>query len=101
MNQVFNASILPKSLAHNFTVFTDFESPNGKFPDTLGNIALIDCKYMNRFFETTYLEYFNNLVDNQPLYYVLLTRTHKQALNQIAKLDFCNYAMTISGVLNG
>ena len=61
---MFNVSNLPSSLAHNFTVFEDFNSPKGKFGDTLGNVAIIDCKYMNRLFETTYMNVFTDLIQS-------------------------------------
>ena len=63
IDSIFNTSNLPTSIAHNFTVFEDFDQPKGKFGDTLGNVAIIDCKYMNRLFETTYNQYFTNLVE--------------------------------------
>jgi hypothetical protein len=86
-------------MAHNFTVFTDFSEPNGKFADTLGNIALIDCKYMNKFLETSYYSYFNELIATQPLYYLALNGVHQEVQKQLTSLDFCNYAMTVGGVL--
>jgi hypothetical protein len=54
VESILNTSNLPSSIAHNFTVFDSFDVPDGKFGDTLGNIALIDCNYMNRMFATTY-----------------------------------------------
>lgn len=101
MNRVLNASLLPSSLAHNFTVFEDFDRPNGKFGDTLGNIALLDCKYAPVFFETTYISAFNNLVESEPFYFLLLAEAHKTIKQQLERMDFCNYAMTIGGTVEG
>jgi len=72
IDSILNTENLPSSLAHNFTVFNKFDVPNGKFGNTLGNVALIDCNYMNRLFETTYLNYFETLVQRQPLLFVAL-----------------------------
>ena len=85
-------------MAHNFTVFEDFDKANGKFPNTLGNIVLIDCRYMNSFFETSYNQYFNKLVDTQPFYFLFLSNIDKQIKSTIASMNFCNYAMSVNGV---
>ena len=35
------------NLSHNFTVIDSFKKVQGKFGNTLGNVAMIDCKYAN------------------------------------------------------
>jgi hypothetical protein len=41
---------------HTFTVVESFSTPNGKFGDNLGNVVLIDCKYIDDYFSATMLE---------------------------------------------
>jgi hypothetical protein len=31
---------------HSYTIVEDYTSTNGKFSDNLGNVALVDCHYM-------------------------------------------------------
>lgn len=42
------------ALSHNYTVIDAFDSTNGKFGNTLGNVALVDCKTFQNVFMTTY-----------------------------------------------
>lgn len=35
--------VIPTSLDVPYTVFEGFDDSNGKFPNTLGNVAIIDC----------------------------------------------------------
>jgi hypothetical protein len=97
--EVLTLDTFPRAFAHNYTVFKSFASPNGKFGNTLGNVAVIDCKYMNLLFRTSYLRFFNELVEMQPLYYVFLSTLHKDVKALIKNLDFCNYAQTVEGVV--
>ena len=69
---VLNAENIPTTFSHQMTVIDDFEATNGKFGDQLGNVALIDCHYANRLLLNTYDEYIQNLLNEQPLYYILL-----------------------------
>ena len=75
------------------TVIDDFESTNGKFGDTLGNVALIDCHYANRLILNTYNKYVENLLEEQPFYYVFLQYIDKTLKAGIDRVDFCNYAL--------
>jgi hypothetical protein len=36
---------MPTAITHNFTVVESFDDSMGKFPSTLGNVALVDCQY--------------------------------------------------------
>lgn len=59
LKALLNIDIVPADIAHNFTLVDAFESPKGKFGDTLGNVALVDCHHINRLFESSYQKYFN------------------------------------------
>lgn len=54
--------MIPTELTHSFTLAKSFDRPNGKFGSALGNVALVDCNYINRLFETTYAKYFEELL---------------------------------------
>ena len=87
------------SLAHNFTVIDSFEQVNGKFGNTLGNVAMIDCKYANKLMKTSYRRLFDQIVDAQPFLFQFLQPFNKRVKNQLEKVDFCKYVMSINGVL--
>jgi hypothetical protein len=38
--------IIPTEIILNYNAVEGFDEPNGKFPNTLGNVALIDCHYV-------------------------------------------------------
>ena len=65
----FNVSI---NLAMNYTVVEGFETTQGKFSNSLGNVVLIDCKYAKNLFLTSYINLFESTIKNNPLLYVVL-----------------------------
>ena len=67
-------------ISYNFTVVESFDNPNGKFGDNLGNAAIIDCKYIDELFEDKSSQF-------------------EEFLSDMPQVDFCNYAMSIAGVL--
>ena len=64
---------VPTELALNFTIVDSFAVPKGKFGNTLGNVALVDCHYINRLFMSSYQNFFSGLIESQPFLYVALT----------------------------
>ena len=62
LDTLLNLDIVPTSLAHNFTLIDSFDDVHGKLADALGTVALIDCKYANRLFQTTYNKVLKHLV---------------------------------------
>jgi hypothetical protein len=66
----FNVSI---NLAMNYTVVEGFETTQGKFSNSLGNVVLIDCKYAKNLFLTSYINIFEDAIKNNPLLYVVLS----------------------------
>lgn len=56
INTIFNGGgNMPNSVNYNFTVVESFDDGFGKFPSTLGNVALVDCKY----FQNSLIQTFN------------------------------------------
>lgn len=49
LNIMLDVNLVPKYLSHEFTVTESFDEANGKYGTTLGNVAIIDCKYAQRF----------------------------------------------------
>ena len=49
LNLMLDVNLVPKYLSHEFTLIESFDEANGKYGLTLGNVAMIDCKYAQRF----------------------------------------------------
>lgn len=62
IQQLLKIDMIPRELSHSFTLASSFDQPNGKFGSALGNVALVDCHYINSLFETTYIKYFEDLL---------------------------------------
>lgn len=54
------------ALQQNYTVVDAFEDTNGKFGNTLGNVALVDCKTFPKVFQTSYNMLRNDLLQGNP-----------------------------------
>lgn len=50
------------ALAHNYTVVEAFDAPAGKFPSTLGDVILIDCKSAPNLIRSTYTRVYDQLI---------------------------------------
>ena len=91
---------LPYSLSHNYTVIDSFELANGKFGDTLGNVALIDCHHANELILTSYLRVFDLIMERSPYLYQFFRPVDQDIKAQLEEFSLCNYAMSISGMLS-
>lgn len=40
---IVNYTVIPTSFSFNYTVVEGFDQSLGKFPNTLGNVAIVDC----------------------------------------------------------
>lgn len=83
-------------LRHTFDVVEQFDSPKGKFPDNLGNVAIADCNYIDDYFSASLHALLQPLREkNANLHLLLQDRESKQSgrLFDVPVLDFCNYAM--------
>jgi hypothetical protein len=78
-------------LFQTFTVTESFTTPNGKFGDNLGNAVVIDCKYIDDYYSGAMLKEFPNLS---------LLNMNGTVSFKIQDVDFCNYALSINGVLD-
>lgn len=76
-----------------------FKKPNGKFSENLGNVVLVDCKYINNMFGSTYSTFYNRLIEENPAYFFFVRGADTVIQEGIKGIDFCNYALSIEGVI--
>ena len=77
-----------------------FDAPNGKFSNTLGNVALIDCHSVMIQFRTFYNAIIEDLQDTNILLYTALMQGFPEIETLIDPLfDLCPYALQVEGVL--
>jgi hypothetical protein len=72
IDYMLSAELLPRYMAHNFTVIDTFDQSRGKFGSALGNVALIDCRYANRLVESTYRRIMEKIANDQAYYFVFI-----------------------------
>lgn len=101
IDRFFNFQGVDVSLAlnHNFTVIDGFEDTNGKFGNTLGNVAIVDCRYFQNVFMTSYGQLFRELAKVSQLMGLVLVEIDPQIQSTIKSMNFCDYAMTVNGML--
>ena len=69
----------------------EYDDPNGKFGNTLGNVALIDCKYVGELIPVKQL--------SEQLKRSMARSNSTEDGFSLPEIDFCNYAMSVYGVL--
>jgi len=89
LNSFAQIDTIPSQIAHNFTIVESFNNSNGKFPEALGNVMIIDCHSAPKLLETTYLRFFDSIVRETPTLFVALNNFDQQIRDQLKKLDFC------------
>lgn len=86
-------------ISHNYTVIDSFNDTNGKFGNTLGNVAIVDCHYFNNVLANSYGQVFRELAKVSQLMGLLLIEVDPQMKAAIESMNFCDYAMTVNGML--
>jgi hypothetical protein len=43
---VADKELIPSEIKLDYNVTEGFDKPNGKFPNTLGNVAIVDCHFV-------------------------------------------------------
>lgn len=71
-----NPALIPTKFTHNYTVIDTFTRSAGKFGSSLGNVALIDCKYAKSLLMTTYLQAWDNILTQTPVFFLFLGDVH-------------------------
>ena len=69
------------SVSHRFDIIDTFRTSNGKFGDSLGNVAVVDCNYISDYFA-----------------YNLLGRNGD--FHEEPDFNFCKYASSVVGVID-
>lgn len=77
-----------------------FEDSYGKFGNTLGNVALVDCHYFGGVLSSSYEEIKNELAKISPLMALILLEMDPQVRAAIESMNFCDYSMTVNGMVN-
>lgn len=67
VDYIVEKNLIPSEIALNYTAVEGFDEPNGKFPNTLGNVALVDCHYVLPALKETLQNMFDNIEDSNPL----------------------------------
>lgn len=96
---LFDIDFLPRALSHNFTVVHAFNETFGKTANTMGNTAIIDCRFVKQIMQTTFDATINKIIDPNPFYFIFLKEIKKDVDRVIDEIDFCKYAMNVNGVL--
>ena len=100
LQSIFNTtSNIPLAFRNNFTVIDGFDDSYGKFGNSIGNVALIDCKYIKRLFHNTWLLAYEELIISSPYVVLFSAGFDRQIRQQIDRINFCDYAMNINGKL--
>ena len=73
-----------------------FDKSNGKFTSSLGNVALVDCHSLGT---KTAWNLFKLADDFDKTIYSFVSREIRKYANQVNTTNFCQYGMTIEGVL--
>lgn len=82
LNSLFNfTSNIPLAFRNNFTVIDGFDESYGKFGNSIGNVALIDCKHIKRLFHNTWLLAYEELLVSSP-FVVLFTAGFDRQIRQ-------------------
>mmetsp|Transcript_2325 Transcript_2325/g.3975 ORF Transcript_2325/g.3975 Transcript_2325/m.3975 type:complete len:128 (-) Transcript_2325:2327-2710(-) len=93
---------MPKiEVKHQFDVIEEFDKPQGKFGDNIGNVGILDCKYMSDYVNdrSGLTGALKGVFKGNALVTSLLEEEWMRSRLQV-DLDFCNYAMMIVGVVN-
>ena len=78
----------------NFTVVESFKSPNGKFADSYGNVAIIDWNYIIPTFTEAFLQNLDKHSSDKSL-----LENMKKLIDPIDKIDVRNYVLEVDAVL--
>lgn len=61
INQLIDYGAIPTNFSVKYQVIEGFDQPNGKFSNSLGNVAIIDCHSVGFAFSTFYQDILDNL----------------------------------------
>ena len=86
------------NLTLHLKVKTTVKSPKGKWPSVMGNVILLDYRYITTIMFDNFLVHFKERLENEPKYvffsYLLENETFKETLRiQTAKFDLKKFAM--------
>lgn len=69
---IANLKLIPNQITMEYKASEGFDKPNGKFPNTLGNVAIIDCNYAFSSLGYLFDDMGNKIEGNNPFLYSLI-----------------------------
>jgi hypothetical protein len=97
LKELIDGGYLSPEIVFNYTVPEGFDKLNGKFTNSYGNIAIVDCHSLGKMIAINLHGVAAAM--RKTFKYLLFAGTVDEVADQVAKADFCQYAMTIEGVL--
>jgi len=79
--------LISNEFIYNYTVAEGFDKANGKFPNTLGNAALVDCHSLGKKTASNIYKLADDV--EQKTIYFLLAPLIREFADQIKITDFC------------
>ena len=98
-NILAESNVLEDEIVWPYEAVEGFDSPNGKFPNTLGNVALIDCHYVTLNFITMLDRIFDRIESENIMLYMLARGFKQEALRILENISLCDYGLQIEGLL--
>lgn len=83
-----------------YNAIEGFDDPNGKFPNTLGNVALIDCHYVLSSIEENIKGMFDRIEEISPFIYTAIQPMKARFQGIFDNITMCEYALQIEGLLD-
>jgi hypothetical protein len=93
---IADGTIIPE-IVFNYTVPEGYDKLNGKFTNSLGNLAIADCHSLGLMFYYNLHSVASKM--NNTFKYFMFAEQVEAAAELIKTLDMCAFAMTIEGVL--
>ena len=80
VNAVYDIDFVPRAIKSKLTVVESYGETYGKVPSAMGNTAILDCNYLNQTFLATFDTLFEQITDEQPLYFLFLQPARKAVI---------------------
>lgn len=67
IDSLLGIDLIDEEIIWKYSVIEGFDKPNGKYPNTLGNVAIIDCHYITDNFEALIERTFKRIEEVNPI----------------------------------
>ena len=100
---IVNNNLIPNSFNLSYTVVEGFDQPKGKFANTLGNVAIVDCRSIGLRVKQQLMNIIEEIEARSGAAALLINQVMpniKQFVNgNTPDFDVCNYGLTIEGLM--